>query len=71
MNRDELKRIVELAEAKVFKNSETLRSIVFSEDYSSPLLEEIVQQMKVDLDLILNASRRLGSMLNNKSQIVN
>ena len=63
MNRDELKRIVELAEAKIFKNSETLRSIVFSEDYSSPLLEEIVQDMHADLNLIISAARQLGPII--------
>lgn len=63
MNRDELKRIVELAEAKVFKNSETLRNIVFSEDYSSPLLEEVVQDMRTDLNLIVSAARQLGPII--------
>lgn len=67
MNRDELERIVELAEAKVFKNSETLRSIVFSEDYSSPLLEEIVQDMHTDLNLIVSAVRQLGPMIRDSS----
>lgn len=63
MNRDELERVIELAEAKVFKNSETLRSIVFSEDYSSPLLEEIVQSMHTDLNLIVSAARQLGPII--------
>lgn len=68
MNKDELIRVTELAESKIFKNSENLRRLVFDGDFSSPLLEEIVQQMKIDLDLILSASRQLGPMINSKSK---
>jgi hypothetical protein len=67
MNRNELERVIELAEAKVFRNSETLRSIVFSEDYCSPLLEEIVQDMHVDLNLIVSAARQLSPMIRNSN----
>lgn len=64
MNINELVRVVELAESKIFKNSENIRRIIFDNDYSSPLLEEVVSDMKVDLDVLIKASRQLSILTN-------
>lgn len=64
MNKNELVRVVELAESKIFKNSENIRQIIFNYDYSSPLLEEIVSDMKVDLDVLIKTSRQLSILTN-------
>lgn len=64
MDRNELVRVVELAESKIFKNSENIRQIIFNNNYSSPLLEEVVSDMKVDLDVLIKASRQLGILTN-------
>ncbi len=64
MNKNELVRVVELAESKIFKNSENIRRIIFDNDYSSPLLEEVVSDMKVDLDVLIKASRQLSILTN-------
>ena len=65
MNKDELTRIVTLAEAKIFKNSENIRQIIFNNEYSSPILEDIVSDMKTDLDVLVKASRRLSLLSDN------
>lgn len=68
MNKNELVRVVELAESKIFKNSENIRQIIFNNNYSSPLLEEVVSDMKVDLDVLIKTSRQLSILTNSTSE---
>lgn len=57
MNTSTIERVIFLAEDSVFKTSENLRKIVFSKQFASPQLEQIVQRMRNDLDVIVFAAR--------------
>jgi hypothetical protein len=68
MNKDELIRIAELAESKIFRHSEAIREIVFNSDYASPTLESLVDTMKTDLDILLKSFRQLSELTYNDNK---
>lgn len=60
MEASDLDRIIFLAENSIFRSSEDLRKLVFSRQFSSPQLEQVVQQMQLDLCVLLNSARELS-----------
>lgn len=60
MNTANIERVIFLAEDSVFKTSEKLRRLIFSKQFASPQIEQIVQRMQNDLDVLLTSVRELS-----------
>ena len=64
MNEDELKKIIELAESKIYKSAKKLRNIVFTESYEQ-LIEEcndISYELNTSISTICKAADQLSSL---------
>lgn len=58
MNKEELEHIISLTEGHIHRSAKQLRELIFSENYNSPFIEEIIQETKIDLDILLKAIRQ-------------
>ena len=65
MNEEELKRIIELAESRLNRAAKRIRELVFNEDYIVLIneYEDLVEETKLDLDLIAKSSLELDNLL--------